>query len=35
MKIVTYDETIAKSYLISCQCIKFTRIKGKYTLFLK
>ena len=35
MRIVTYDETIAKTYLKTCKCIRFTRIKGKYTLFLK
>ena len=34
-KIVTYSETIAKIYINSCNCISFTRVKGKYTLNLK
>ena len=33
--IETYNETVAKNYFKTCKCVRFTRIKGKYTLFLK
>ena len=34
-KIVTYSETTAKTYINSGNCVSFTRIKGKYTIYLK
>ena len=34
-KIVTYDEIVAKIYINSSNCISFTKIKGKFTLYLK